>query len=251
MNAFLIYVGESITFIVGVLSAIAIYRKNKNYIGNRLMASSLLCFGLYSGAVLFYDVVKTEIVVQIFLRIGLIFAVLGSVFMYFAVKVMEESSEWLTKQRVFTFSGLLLIGALLIIFLDLIEVRYSEGMVDSTLKDIPIWAILYFGFIVIVLLGGFLKAILNVIRFGIVKGIGETKRRMISFIIGIVFLLIAIGSAILSNTLENSHFFDILLAVFVAIAMIFWTRSFLIVKNVEKPEKKSIESIGLRKSAVY
>ncbi len=219
---------EGTGLILGFLAAYLVLKKDKNYIGNKLMAVSTILFGIYMGSILTYDILYPILPapfnnwsVEIFNRAGLIAILGGSMFLYFTIKVMCHSSAWLNdKKHTYPYLIATLAYGIYISMIDYIEV--IEGETVNTQIDLIPLLILIVGVLFFIV-----SALSGLYKYGIKKGQGEMKKKMSIFFVGLMIGLSAIFVNIASNVLDDvSGFLDIIFFGTLALAMVVMTFGF-------------------------
>lgn len=217
------FIFEGIGLIAGLTIAFLVLRKDSKYIGNRLMAISMVFFGLYMGSILLYDIFypifQQDWLIEVFFRICLIAILFGSMFLFFTIQVSVKASIWFTFKRVAPYVLVLTAYSIWIWFYDFITI-ISGDQVNTQAEMIPtllllILSVLYF----------IIRSIVGIYRFGIRKTEGERKKKMITFFMGLIISLAAIIINVLSNILDDPigvldvFFFGILALAMVIMAL--------------------------------
>jgi hypothetical protein len=130
------FIFEAGTAIAGGVGALAVYKKDPKYIGNRLMSLSNALVGLYGLCVLIYDLIATEWAIQIFIRLGLIAIFSACVYLYFTMGVLVNASVWYEKKKnLFPFIfGIGAFSLYIIIsdFVHIIDIETANTQMDIT-----------------------------------------------------------------------------------------------------------------------
>ncbi len=210
------YIFELLGTIAGFLMAFYVLRQNKKYIGNQLMAASTIFISFYIGSIFIYDVVATELAVQIFYRIALISIMLGASFMYFTMQVMVHSSSWLRKRYNYIVPILIIIGfAIYLILTDFITI-INLDMVDTQIDLIPLATVSLWVLVFLI------ASIVDLYLHGLRHAKGKTKKNMTIFMAGLLINLLAIVFTIIANLITNPEvgtLLDVLFFLTLAIGM--------------------------------
>ena len=206
---------ELLSFITALVMGIGVLQKNKDYLGNKLMALGCIFIGVYPFSVAIYDIWTTEFTVQIFLRVGMIGFMFGSIFIYFTLQTMLHSQFWFDKK--INWVAPLVIGAvnsLYLIFTDFIEIVDLTGNVNNRVDPIPLAIILGTTFIFT------LVSTIKLYHKGIKHSHAQSKYRMKFFFAGLVVNIGTMVVAVASNLIENAAIESILdLSIFLVLAV--------------------------------
>lgn len=191
---------EGITTTVCLVLAIIVFLRSRKNLPNIYMASSFLCFALYTGGVLVYDIFATgpsgDIFIDIFIRLSLVSILFASMFLYFAMMGQGHSRMWYTfKKNTYPWMGIVTAYSLFLVIWnhwffgsDWVGIL-SYQPVDTSLMIFVLIPL-------IVLLFIFLISSTSVIyNYGVRKTEGLRKHNMQRFLVGI---LIAVGGAIIN-----------------------------------------------------
>jgi hypothetical protein len=218
------YIAEAIGTIAALLSGYLVYRKNKSYIGNRLLSISILLVGVYIGSILTYDLIRQEIVIQFFYRIAISSILLGVILLYFSMQIMVHSSTWLeNKKTIYSLLIFWLIYTIIIIFGDVIEI--IDINVANTQMNLPLLIILVFGLILLIL-----TSIFDLYFHGIKHAEKSHKSNRWLFLLGLVISLLSMFFSILSAVVEDEtlgFYFDIITFSVLALSQVVMSMSFL------------------------
>jgi len=221
------FIFEGIGLVAGVTIASIVMKKDSRYIGNQMMAAAMILLGIYMGSILTYDILfpffqTQEWIVQVFYRIGVIALFFGTMFLFFTIQVMCQSSAWLTLKHTLPYAIGILAYSIAIWFIDFLEIVSGDQVNTQAKIMIPLY-ILIVGVLYFIIF-----SMIGLYRYGIRRSEGSRKRKMTNFFIGLVISLLAIVINVLSNLLEDplgildSIFFGTL-----AIAMIVMTFGFI------------------------
>ena len=195
------FIFEGIGLIAGLTIAVLVLRKDSKYMGNRLMAISMILFGFYMGFILtydiFYPIFQQDWLIEVFFRLCLISIIFGSVFLFFTIEVMCKSSVWLTFKRVIPYVLVLTAYSIWIWFYDFITI-ISGDQVNTQAEMIPTLLLLILGVLYFII-----QSIVGIYRFGIRKTEGDRKKKMMTFFMGLIISLAAIIINVLSNILDD------------------------------------------------
>jgi hypothetical protein len=208
------YVIESISAMAGIVSALFVIKKNPKYLGNQLLSLGVLFLGLYAVCILIYDIVRTSLTIQIFLRVAMILIILGCCFLYFTMQVAVHSSKWMElKIRWMIPLLLIIIYAIWISVHDFIRIISLET-VNTQTELLPL-IILVLGVITFLIM-----SIRNLWKYGVKKTTGVLQKQMKITFTGLIAGLIAVVWNIISNVVEDGAIFDVFFYLTLAITMI-------------------------------
>lgn len=191
------YIAEAIGTLAALLSAYLVYRKNKEYIGNKLLSLSMTLIGVYIGSILTYDLIRNELVIQIFYRIAISSLLLGIIFLYFAMQVIVHSSAWLENKKVIRSLLLFwLIYTIIIIFGDVIEIIDID--VANTQMNLPLLIIIVISVILFLF-----TSIFDLYLHGIKHAEKNQKLNRWIFLLGLIISLCSVFFSVLSAIVED------------------------------------------------
>ena len=161
---------ELIAFLVGLTMGYLVYKKNPDYIGNKLMALASVLIASYPGATLFYDSFPTYTTIQVGMRLGMICIMLGSVFLYFSIQIIVHSSSWWDKKSTWIFP-LIIAGfiSIYLIFTDYIEIVDIGTTVNNRIDIVPL------GVVILFVLACIVYSMYDLYKTGIKKSEGEEE----------------------------------------------------------------------------
>lgn len=225
------YYFEILSFISGILSLILIIRRNPTYLPNKLIGIGLFLVGCHPFSIFIYDVIATDLSVQIFLRIAIMSSLFGITLIFFTMKCMVKSVE-VFKRKSEWLPFIILDGIILLyfIFTDFIEFEEAiHGNVNISMELIPlavdIIAVLFYLF----------YSAFNLYFKGI-KKVSDPfhKKRMIWFLIGLLISLIGIFATIGSQIVEDQEIgviLDITFLLALSVSSLVMMISFLLKKG--------------------
>jgi hypothetical protein len=230
------FIFEGIGLVAGITIAALVMKKDARYIGNRLMATTMILLGIYMGAILVYDIFypifKQDWIIQVFYRICLIALFLGTMFLFFTIRVMCHSSAWLTVLHTVPYAIIITGYSIWIWWIDFLEI-ISGDQVNTQTADLTPLLILIIGVTYFIV-----YSIYGIFTYGMKRAEGARKKKMTTFFIGLVISLLAVVINVLSNVLDDSlGIFDVIFFGTLAIAMIVMMIGFV----GRQPEKKEEE----------
>lgn len=221
------FIFEGIGLVAGVTIASLVMKKDSKYIGNQLMAAAMILLGVYMGSILIYDILfpifpSQDWIVQVFYRICVIGLFFGTMFLFFTIKVMCQSSAWLTKKNTIPYAVIILAYSIAIWFIDFLEILPGDQVNTQTKIMIPLYVLIagvaYF----------IIFSMIGLYRFGISKSEGTKKKKMVTFFSGLAVSMLAIVINVLSNLLADPlGILDVLFFGTLAIAMVVMTFGFV------------------------
>ena len=231
------FIFEGIGLVAGIIIAVVVLKKDAKYVGNQLMAASMILLGVYMGAILFYDIVyplvKLDWIVQTFYRICVIALFFGTMALFFSTKVMSQSSAWLTKKNTIPYAVIILAYSIMIWFIPFLTIVSGDQVNTQTEIMWPLYILIagvsYF----------IIMSMIGLYRFGISKSEGARKKKMITFFSGLAVSMLAIVINVLSNILDDPlGILDVIFFGVLAIAMITMTFGFIGRQNGSKSQVK-------------
>ena len=131
------FIFEGIGLISGITIASVVIKKDSRYVGNQLMAAAMILLGIYMGSILTYDILypifpTQDWIVQGFYRICVIALFFGTMFLFFTIKVMCQSSAWLTKKNTIPYAVIILAYSIAIWFIDFLEILPGDQVNTQT-----------------------------------------------------------------------------------------------------------------------
>lgn len=225
MTELITYIFEFATMIISFLSAFTLLKQLKHSqvtLGIKFLSSASVFLGLYGLSTIIYSLIGTEWTIIVFLKLGMISILMSVLFLFFTMQVLIHSSVWLkTHKKSFSIIlGIAVVISLILIFTDYIDV-INPLTAETHFEPLPFY--IFASFVALILI----YSIIALYLFGISKNTGESRQRMLSFLIGLLFLFGGLITDILGNFFENEVIFDTLLFAFLAIGIIFTTWALL------------------------
>jgi len=93
-------IGQAIAFISAFYVALVIYKKNHEYLGNKLFIISFMLFGLYAFVLFLYEFPLSILINEILLQSSLSFIVIAILFFVFSMQTFVQSSAYMKKSIV-------------------------------------------------------------------------------------------------------------------------------------------------------
>ena len=221
------FIFEGIGLAGGVTIASIVMKKDSRYVGNQLMAASMILLGIYMGSILTYDILfpifqSQEWIVQVFYRIALVALFFGTMFLFFTIQVMCQSSAWLTKRNTIPYAVIIAAFSITICFIDFLTIVSGDQVNTRVTNMIPLY-ILIAGVVYFITF-----SMIGLYRYGISKSDGIRKKKMTLFFTGLAISMGSIIINVLSNILADPlGVLDVLFFGTLAIAMIVMTFGFV------------------------
>ena len=221
---------EVFGFIVGLISAISILRKDSKYLANIYLALANILIGIYLICIFTYDIIGELWAIKLFLRIGMISLLFATLFIYYAMIIIMKSSQ-VFKETKWVYVNLVIGIAIAIYFIveDFIrEIPSVEvgGNVNIQIDIIPLALILvYLFYLTTISLYITFKYGINKIPKG-EKGYTKIRSFGVGLILFILTLFVNVVSQITSNVLLGV-IFDILTFSILVLGMLFISFSVL------------------------
>jgi len=229
VNFYLKVAFEGITTAIGFILAIVVYLRSRKNLPNIYLATAFLCFALYTGGVLIYDIIVTgpslDIFILIFIRVSLISIVFAGLFLFFSMQGQAHSRMWYTfKKNTYPWIGIVIAYAIFLIVWtrplfssDWIIIE-SYQPVDTRLNLIALIPLITLLVIFLV------SSTITLYNYGVKKTEGLRKSNMKRFLIGV---LVALGGTFVNvmgqlpiyGTLQNTISGILDLVFFAIIAM--------------------------------
>jgi hypothetical protein len=207
-------VGQAITFTLAFYVAFIIYRKNIDYIGNKLFIISFLLFGIYAFVLFLYEFPISLTINEFLIRSSLLFVVLGVLFLVLSMQVFVQSSTYLNKP----IAKLIILGSILVCFVTLLFPYRVTQIQPEIEAEKNIFSLLSSGLWSLGLM------LYNVIRiFRALKKMDETNQKLkekirllgIAQIFGILSPIMSVIGNIIKNSIIHAFMF-----IFLAIPMV-------------------------------
>ncbi|GAB4312247.1 MAG: hypothetical protein Kow0069_12940 [Promethearchaeota archaeon] len=184
------YALEIATTVAGFTCTTLILRRDSKYVGNRLMAIATTCVGLYTLAIMGYDVIRTE--AAVFTLLPLAFALIFStpMFIFLAMQVMVHSSQWFDEKK--NWVPWLVFLAAFVTFLYTSDVATIVSLDPVVNVQVDLLALLI---VVVFVLFFLVHSLVDLYVQGIKQAEGVHRRKMVAFEVGI---LVEIGSVVVN-----------------------------------------------------
>jgi len=233
---------EVFGFVVGLISAISILRKDSKYLANIYLAFANFLISIYLICIFTYDIINKLWAINVFLRIGMISLLFATLFIYYAMIIIMKSVQ-VFKETKFVYVNLVIGIAIATYFIIADFITQEEayvGNVNIKIDIVPLAMILVYLF--------YLTTISIVITFKygikrISKGEkGYTKIR--SFAIGLILFIIALLVNVVSQITPNDLLgviFDVLTFIILVLGMLFISFSVLDFSSLRRKKISSFE----------
>jgi len=232
---------EVFGFVVGLISAISILRKDSKYLANIYLALSNILISLYLICIFTYDIIEDLWAVNVFLRIGMISLLFATLFIYYAMIIIMKSVQ-VFKETKMIYVNLVIGIAIAFYFIieDFIHLEEAHvGNVNIQIDLLPLAMILVYLFYLTTI------SIIITFKFGISKiskgekGYAKIRSFAIGLILFIIALLVNVVSQVTSNDLLGV-IFDVLTFIILVLGMLFISFSVLDFSSLRR--KKEIAS---------
>jgi hypothetical protein len=186
------YIIEAITILAGVISIYYVLRRNRKYLGNVMMASSIGCVTLYIFSITVYDIflpiTENEIWVDIFLPIAMFAIVSAGMFMFFTMMTMTKGAWWVKNlKKSGIYIAVVAAWGIFILSQGWKYIWVDDYEIVDTGQNLFLKIILG-----VVLLFFIVGSIILTYKSGIKKTDGITKKKLIRFEIGLCIMLFAL-----------------------------------------------------------
>ena len=219
---------EVFGFLVGLISAIAILRKDSKYLANIYLALANILISTYLICIFTYDIIQTLWSINIFLRIGMISLLFATLFIYYAMIIIMKSVQVFKETKMIYVN--LVIGIAIAIYLIMTDFITQDeahvGNVNIQIDIIPLAMMLVYLFYLTAI------SIYITFKFGInriskgEKGYSKIRSFGVGLILFILTLFINVVSQITTNDVLGV-IFDVLTFVIMVIGMLFISFSVL------------------------
>ncbi len=232
---------EVFGFIVGLISAIAILRKDSKYLANIYLALANILIGIYLICIFTYDIINELWAINVFLRIGMISLLFATLFIYYAMIIIMKSSQ-VFKETKLVYVNLVVGIAIAIYFIitDFIHLKEaSVGNVNVQIDLLPLAMILVYLFYLTTV------SIVITFKFGInriskgEKGYSKIRSFGVGLILFIIALLVNVVSQITTNDLLGV-IFDVLTFIILVLGMLFISFSVLDFSALKRKKKETL-----------
>ncbi|MHA1672488.1 MAG: hypothetical protein ACTSYI_02575 [Promethearchaeota archaeon] len=240
------YYLEIAAFVVGIISALAILKKDSQRLANRFLATGVFLIGFYTLCIFIYDIIGTLLAINVFLRIGMISLLFGDLFLFYTMLIMMKSTETF-KRMIIPYLNLAIVVGISIFFIVTDFVHQTEstiGNVNIQIDMIPL------ALIILILFYLTISCVIITFRFGLNKMDKNSHgySKLVSFAVGLFVFLLALVINIVSQITSNDvigAIFDALTFATLLIGLVFLTFSVLDLKRkpISIPEPKSTSEI--------
>ena len=219
---------EVFGFIVGLISAISILRKDSKYLANIYLALANILISVYLICIFIYDIINELWAINVFLRIGMISLLFATLFIYYAMIIIMKSVQVFKETKLIYVN--LVIGIAIAIYFIITDFIHQEeahvGNVNIQIDIIPLAMILVYLFYLTII------SIIITFKFGInriskgEKGYSKIRSFGVGLILFILTLFVNIVSQITSDDVLGV-IFDVLTFVILVLGMLFISFSVL------------------------
>jgi hypothetical protein len=221
------YFFEILSFISGLISLIVIIRKDPKYYPNRFAGIGIFLVGCHPFAIFLYDIIATDLAVQILLRVAICSSLIGITLIFFSILSLVNSVEWFKSHLYWLIFVIIdIVVVMYLIFVDFIEFGTSiVGNVNITMNLVPLA-------IDILLVLFYLFMSIYHLYYNGIKHVSNPKQRkkMKIFLFGLIFSLVGIFATIVSQIVSNEKIgviFDIIFLAGLSLSSLIMMISFL------------------------
>ncbi len=223
-------------FVVGVISALAILKKDNTRMANRFLATGVFLIGLYTLCIFIYDIIGTVLAINVFLRIGMISLLFGDLFIYYTMLIMMRSTMTFKKMKITYINLAICVGTSIYFIIDdfITQTESTIGNVNIQIDMIPL------ALIILILFYLTISCVIITFRFGLNK-MDKTSPgypKLVSFVVGLFLFMITLVINIVSQITSNDvvgAIFDALTFAVLLIGSLFLSFSVLDLKRKPKP----------------
>ncbi len=230
MLEIIVYVAQIVLAVCAFFITFLLLKKNKHYRGNQFLALSLALVGIYALPLFIYKILNSAVILQYAIRISFIALIFAVYFLYLTIQVLMYSRFVFTMKFV---RNLIILGigigiSLCMVFVDWIVLTGQ----DITTMDYVDWVFYLFAAYIGIML---VASMINLYFAGIRKSSGISKKKMLWFFFGLVFMVFALITEGLGGVFKGEGLailFDLFLFSCLSIGAIFMAFS-LLLKNPE------------------
>ncbi|MHA1520608.1 MAG: hypothetical protein ACTSRK_10545 [Promethearchaeota archaeon] len=227
---------EIAAFVVGIISALAILKKDPQRLANRFLATGVFLIGFYTLCIFIYDIIGTLLAIDVFLRMGMISLLFGDLFLFYTMLIMMKSTETFKRMKIPYINLAICVGtSIYFIVTDFVHQTESTiGNVNIQIDMIPL------SLIILILFYLTISCVIITFRFGLNKMDKSTPgySKLVSFAVGLFVFLLALIINIVSQITSNDvigAIFDALTFATLLIGLVFLSFSVLDFKRKPKP----------------
>ena len=218
MIEYILYILQLALAVLAFLVSFFLIKKDRTYVGNQTLASSIGSLGIFAISIFIYKFTKSTIVIQYSIRISFICLIFSVFLLYVTIQILLYSAK--IPKANYKFIGfwfvIAIIITLILVFSDWV---YTENDDIATLDYNNNVFFLFASYIAFMLI----YSMINLYFKGIKRNSDESKTKMKYFFYGLIFLLLGMISegfnAIIGNR-EIDIIFDFTLFSFLFIAII-------------------------------
>ncbi len=232
MIQYFVYAAQLVLFAGAILISILLLKKNREYLGNQLLAVCFSLVGLYAFLLFLYKALNSAGLMQVAIRIGFSALVFAVLFLYLTIEVLVYSSFIFRSKpyKLIIWPALAVIVNGCMIFTDWILVQND----DIKTLDYVDWVFYIFSIYIASMI---IYSAISLYWNGIRKSEGKSKRNMIFFLIGLGFMFLGLVTEGVGGVVKGlADLFDLLLFLNLSGGVIFMARSVLAKKRVPSDE---------------
>lgn len=205
-------IAAGLVSLAGFFTAINAYRKNSEFIGNKLLTLSMSLIGLYGIFVILEQATTVELVINIFGRFEYIALIYAVYFLYLTMNTIIKSSKWVEKNwKIWIlFVGITIFVITLFVWEDAFDFIITDR---SDIYLHPIMMIVFSVYIAFTLFYSIFVTYFN----GAKQTTGEIRRKMMQasfgFFMGIMSLFVELANTFIPELDWLDFFFFVCLAI--------------------------------------
>jgi len=209
-------IAASIVSITGFITAANAYRKDKTFLGNKLLMGAMLMVGMYGIFVVIEQGTMNEALSNIFGPLEYVSLLFGIIFLYLTMNVIINSSKWLERNFIVWFLFAYAIAFSITIYAW--EPAFEVIVTNRTdIKIHPIMLAFFGGMILFVLI----YSIFVTYGKGVRNAEGELRKKMIMASLGFVLCIASLILEVLNTFYPEGDWMDVLFFIVFAAAMLF------------------------------
>ncbi len=228
MYEWIVYIFQMILAVGALFIVFLLLKKNHSYLGNQLLATSFSFVALYVTFIFLYKVLNSAALMQYSIRISFSSLIVAVLFMFLTIEVLTHSTEVFRAQFkryvVWIVLGVVIIGMMIVI-----DWVYVTGDDISTLDYNMIVFGPFAGYVAFMLIFSMIK----LYWFGIRKAKGKPKLSLVSFFVGLMFMLLGLVIEGLDSAFQSfALLFDIMLFLSLVVRGFVYGNGFIAKKRI-------------------
>ncbi|MCF2138657.1 MAG: hypothetical protein K9W44_01215 [Candidatus Lokiarchaeota archaeon] len=215
MTAIITYFFEFLTTISALLSSFFLLKKGfatSESKSSRFLGFSSLFLGIYALSTIIYSFANSELAIIVLLKLGMIMICFSLLFLFYTMKILINSSFWLSTNRSLKYIMLGITSAISLLlgisnYIQVTDIHNAE----THFEPIPFY--IFASFIGLILI----YSIFTTYYLGVKKTKGVDRKKMIFFFIGLICMILGLIMDAIGNFVENETLFDSLLFGFLSV----------------------------------